>query len=146
MEVSLLVVDQFLLWDFVLTDAKSQTVCAREDAEVCCNPVSSYEEISPCQIPQVCLPLSYAAQIPTTPNPDLANVRLSLFNLDHNVGQCSARFFCECMSKELRAREKRLVCDFLCEYVLVHICDLVVLVVCVWSGGWGVITGACTGE
>ena len=35
-EVSLNVVDQFpFLWDFVLMDATTQTVCAREDAEVC---------------------------------------------------------------------------------------------------------------
>ena len=47
-------------------------------------------------------------------------------------------FFFECMSKQLRAREKRVVCDFLCEYVSVYICDLVVLVVCVRAevGGW----------
>ena len=56
-------------------------------------------------------------------------------------------FFFECMSKQLRAREKRLVCDFLCEYVLVYICDLVALVVCVRGGvGDGMVTGACTGE
>ena len=35
-EVSLNVIDQFpVLWDFVLMDATIQTVCAREDAEVC---------------------------------------------------------------------------------------------------------------
>ena len=34
-KVSLIVVDQFLLWDFVLIDPTAQTVCAREDAEVC---------------------------------------------------------------------------------------------------------------
>ena len=35
-EVSLNVVDQFpVLWDFVIMDATTQTVCAREDAEVC---------------------------------------------------------------------------------------------------------------
>ena len=34
-KVSLIVVDQFLLWDFVLMDPTAQTVCAREDAEVC---------------------------------------------------------------------------------------------------------------
>ena len=110
------------------------------------NPVSLSEEFSPCQTPQVCLPLSYAAQIPTTPNPDLANVRVSLFNLDQNVRQCSVRFSCEWMSKQLRAREKRVACDFLCEYELAYICDLVVLVVCVRDRGQGRITGACTGE
>ena len=56
------------------------------------NPVYSYAQISPCQIWQACLPLSYAAQIPTTPNPDLANVRASLSNLDQDVRQWSARF------------------------------------------------------
>ena len=35
-EVSLNVVDQFpFLWDFVIMGATTQTVCAREDAEVC---------------------------------------------------------------------------------------------------------------
>ena len=34
-KVSLIVVDQFLLWDFVLIDLTTQTVCAREDVEVC---------------------------------------------------------------------------------------------------------------
>ena len=35
-EVSLNVIDQFpVLWDFVLMDATTQTVCAREDAQVC---------------------------------------------------------------------------------------------------------------
>ena len=34
-KVSLIVVDQFHLWDFVLIDPTAQTVCAREDAEVC---------------------------------------------------------------------------------------------------------------
>ena len=37
--VSVIVVDQFLLWDFVLMDATAQTVCAREDAEICREPV-----------------------------------------------------------------------------------------------------------
>ena len=41
---------------------------------------------------QAVIPLSYAAQIPTTHNPDLANVRVSLSNLDQDVRQCSARF------------------------------------------------------
>ena len=40
--------------------------------------------------PQAIIPLSYAAQIPTTPNPDLANVRLSVSNVDHQVPQSSA--------------------------------------------------------
>ena len=37
-KVSIIVVDQFLLWDFVLMDPTSQTVCAHEDAEVCWQP------------------------------------------------------------------------------------------------------------
>ena len=37
-KVSIIVVDQFLLWDFVLMDSTAQTVCAREDAEVCWQP------------------------------------------------------------------------------------------------------------
>ena len=38
-EVSLNVVDQFpVLWDFVIMDATTQTVCARDDAEVCWQP------------------------------------------------------------------------------------------------------------
>ena len=53
-----------------------------------------------CHIPQACIPLSYAAQIPTTPNPDLANVRVSLSNLDQEVRQCSARYFVSvCVSR-----------------------------------------------
>ena len=95
-KVSIIVVDQFpVLWDFVIMGATTQTVCTREDAEVCWKSVYSYEQTSPCQIPQACIPLSYAAQIPTTPNPDLANVRVSLLsNLDQNVRQRSVRFLC----------------------------------------------------
>ena len=37
-KVSIIVVDQFLLWDFVLMDPTSQTVCAHEDADVCWPP------------------------------------------------------------------------------------------------------------
>ena len=43
--------------------------------------------------PQAVIPLSYAAQIPTTRYPDLANVRLSLSNVDHQVTQCSVCVF-----------------------------------------------------
>ena len=88
-----------------------------------------------CQILQAWIPLSYAAQIPTTPNADLANVRVSLSNLDQNVRQCSARFFVSCMFKQLCAREKRAACDFLCERVLACMCDLVVVVVCLCVQG-----------
>ena len=42
---------------------------------------------------QPCIPLSYAAQIPTTRNPDLANVRVSLSNVDQAVRKRSARVF-----------------------------------------------------
>ena len=42
---------------------------------------------------QAVIPLSYAAQIPTTRDPDLANVRLSVSRVDHEVPQCSARAF-----------------------------------------------------
>ena len=56
-----------------------------------CNMTSTL--LSPCHIPQACIPLSYAAQIPTTGDPDLANVRVSLLNLHQNVRQCSAHFF-----------------------------------------------------
>ena len=35
--------------------------------------------------PQAFIPLSYAAQIPTTPDPALANVRMSLSNIEHQV-------------------------------------------------------------
>ena len=92
-EVSVNVVDQFpFLWDFVIMDATTQTVCAREGTEVCWQPVYSYEQISPCPILQACIPLSYTAQIPTTANPDLANVHVALSNLDLDVRQRSVRF------------------------------------------------------
>ena len=82
-----MVVDQLpFLWDFVIMGVTTQMVCARARMQKSvANPVSPYAQISLCQIPQVCLPLSYAAQIPTTPNPDLANVRVSLSNLDQDV-------------------------------------------------------------
>ena len=45
--------------------------------------------------PQAYLPLSYAAQIPTTHNPGLANVRVTLSKLNQEVRKCRARFlFC----------------------------------------------------
>ena len=49
---------------------------------------------------QACLPLSYAAQIPITRYPDLANVRVSLSNVDQAVRKCSACVFvsvCLCL-------------------------------------------------
>ena len=45
----------------------------------------------PLSYSQACIPLSYAAQIPTTPNPDLANVRVSLSNINQDVRQGSVR-------------------------------------------------------
>ena len=89
-EVSIIVVDQFhSLWDFVIMDTTKQTVCAREDTDVYWQPVYSHEHY---QIPQACVPLSYAALIPTTPNPELANVRVSLSSVDQNVTQRCVRF------------------------------------------------------
>ena len=46
---------------------------------------------------QVWLPLSYSAQIPTTHNPDLANVRVSLSNLNQEVRTCRVCFSCGCV-------------------------------------------------
>ena len=103
-EVALNVVDQFpILWDFVINDATTQTVCVREAAESCWQHIYSSKQIYQCQFAQVCVPLSYAAQIPTTPNPDRANVRVSLTNLDHDVRKCSATCFCMCLCACARA-------------------------------------------
>ena len=76
---------------------------------------------------QICLPLSYAAQIPTTRNPDLANVRVSLSNLDQQVGKDSVRVFvsvclcecllvcvCVCVCERERERERESVCVCVC--------------------------------
>ena len=57
---------------------------------------------------QACIPLSYAAQIPTTSDPDLANVRVSLLYLDQKVWKCRAR-----------------VCVRVRVYVYVYVCVLV---------------------
>ena len=43
--------------------------------------------------PQAALPLSYAAQIPITRDPDLANVRISVSNMGHQVRKCCACVF-----------------------------------------------------
>ena len=52
---------------------------------------------------QAVIPISYAAQIPTTRNPDLANVRLSLSNVEHQVPECSIYvLFCVYVSVCLR--------------------------------------------
>ena len=84
------------------TSARSRThtsqQCSRPQFNT--DTVIMYAQISLCQIPQVCIPLSYAAQIPTTPNPDLANVRVSLSNLDQEVHQWTARYFVNvCVSR-----------------------------------------------
>ena len=93
-EVSVAVVDQFpYLWDFVIMgQTTTQTVCAREHADLCLlattvlkSHVNQYTNTSVSNPAQACIPMSYAAQIPTTSNPDLANVRVSLSNLDQNV-------------------------------------------------------------
>ena len=55
--------------------------------------------------PQAFIPLSYAAQISTTPKSDLANVRLSISKVDHQVPQNSAwvvvSVFCARICKEV---------------------------------------------
>ena len=105
--------------------------------------VYSSELISVCQILQVCLPLSYAAHISTTPNPDLANVRLEIItdlgSVNQNVRQCSARFSANvCLSSCLR--EKRCSArNFLGEDVLLYVCDLVVLAVRVRGREWQLV-------
>ena len=72
-----------------------------------------------CQLPQACIPLTYAAQIPTTSNPELANVRVSLFNLEPEVGQCmqgalfSEQEACVCV-REHKVRALRF-CVCLCD-------------------------------
>ena len=86
-----------------------------------------HAQISPCQIPQACIPLSYAAKIPTTPNPDLANVRVSLSNLDQEVRKCSVRYFVSIyVSRCMCDTCMRTVCGvhlFLCGCVLICMCD-----------------------
>ena len=67
--------------------------------------------------PQAYLPLSYAAQIPITRNPDLANVRVSLSNLDQDDYVSVVCDFCAFMSKQLHLRDQRVVCAFLCVWV-----------------------------
>ena len=114
-EVSVTVVDQFpVLWDFVIMDATTQTVCQREDAEKSVGKQYTHTNkyLCLCQIPQACIPLSYAAQIPTTRYPDLANVRVSLSTLDQEVRKCIARVF---------------VSAYLC------VCVCVCVRVCVWE-------------
>ena len=65
--------------------------------------------------PQAYLPLSYAAQIPTTRNPDLANVRLSLSNLNQEVRKCRVYFVVVVVVSVL-------VCTCLIKCVRVHVC------------------------
>ena len=65
-EVSLNVVDQFpVLWDFVIMDAKTQTVCAREDVEVCWSSVYLYEQIT-----RVTNPVGMSPSVVRRANPD----------------------------------------------------------------------------
>ena len=58
----------------------------------------SSAQVSLRPILQACIPLSYAAQIPTTSNRDLANVRVSVSNLEQDVRQFDVRF---CVSLSL---------------------------------------------
>ena len=67
---------------------------------------------------QAVIPLSYAAQIPTTPLRYLANVRLSVWNVDHQVPQSSA-----CVRACVRA-----CCE--CVFVLVCVSEKLCLIVC----------------
>ena len=94
LEVSVIVVDQFpVLWDFVIMDAITQQVCARTRMQKSVGNQYTHMNTYPCvKIPQACVPLSYAALIPTTPNPDLANVRVSLSNVNQYVRQCNVRY------------------------------------------------------
>ena len=66
---------------------------------------------------QAVIPLSYAAQIPTTPDPDLANVRLFVQNYaaglhDHHVPQ--SVFLCVCVRERERKRERERLCTGAC--------------------------------
>ena len=80
--------------------------------------------------PQACLPLSYAAQISTTHNPDLANVRVSLSNLNQEVRKYRVYFFCDymldqvhaCMCGRVRVRLRAYVCVCVCVCVFVCVC------------------------
>ena len=95
------------------------------------NRVQSYEQTYLCNIPQACIPLSYAAQIPTTPNPDLANVRVSLSNLDQDVHvRAVFDFLCDCMYRDSYAKKVCCVC-VVCISVSVCICVCVCVCVCV---------------
>ena len=71
-------------------------------------------------LPQAFIPLSYAAQIPTTPKSDLANVRLSVANVDHQVPQNSAwvvvSLSCARMCKEVCVQ-----CSVFSVYACVHV-------------------------
>ena len=131
-EVSVIVVDQFpVLRDFVLIGATAQTVCARENSEVCWQPsilIRTHICVSKtrrhaclCHTPRK-----------SRPHPILTSLTCACHSQTWTKMYVSVvRAFCECMSKQLCAREKRVVCDFLCEHVLVYMCDLVLLLVCV---------------
>ena len=65
---------------------------------------------------QTVIPLSYAAQIPTTRDPDMATVRLSISRVDHQVGTtvwCARTFVGGCIY----------VYDCMYEEVLMYVCD-----------------------
>ena len=83
----------------------------------------THAQIPPFQIPQAYIPLSYAAKIPTTPNPDLANVRVSLSNLDKEVRKCSVRYFVSiCVSRRMCDTCMRTVCGvhFFCVWMCAY--------------------------
>ena len=90
------------------------SICINQTSErMLCNFTLALGSCTHEYLAQVCLPLSYAAQIPTTPNPDLANVRVSLSKLDQDVRQCSVRFFVSVYLSRC-VRETRVVCVWLC--------------------------------
>ena len=86
-------------------------VCARTHKSVC-NQHTHTNKCLLCAIPQACIPLSYAAQISTTPNSDLANVRVSLSNLDQHVRRRNVQFLSLCVSPVVCKRKTSRV--FLC--------------------------------
>ena len=123
-EVPVIVVDQFpVLWDFVIMDATTQQVCARTRMQKSVGNQYTHMYTYLCvKIPQACVPLSYAAQIPTTPNPNLANVRISLSNVGKDVRQCNVHYFVSvCIRRCFSETSVWHVFSrvFLCEYVLV---------------------------
>ena len=85
------------------------------------------------------IPLSYAAQIPTTRDPDIANVRLSVSRVGHQVG---TTVWCACFRECVRI----CVCMYeeLCMYVCGRKCVFVRLFClnalgCVYVVGWRIV-------